>query len=86
MQPLAVRHQLGHIAFLPLSAERLGLNRKIGGEKTQDFLHAGILAGIGKPDAMPGMPFQQMGQIPRAWLIYSSCTGSIQHAMSPLIE
>jgi hypothetical protein len=86
MQPLAFRHQLGHIAFLPLPAERLGFDCKIGGEKTQDFLHAAILAGIGKADAMPGMPFQQMRQIPRTWLGCSRYTGSIKHATSPCLE
>ena len=86
MQPFAVRHQLGHIAFLPPPAERPGLDREIGGEKTQDLFHASILAGIGKADAMPGMPFQQMRYIPRAWLARSRCIGSIKHATSPYPE
>jgi hypothetical protein len=86
MQPFAVRHQLGHIAFLPLPTERLSLDRKIGGEKTQNSLHAGILASIGKPDAMPRMPLQQMRYVPWAWLIWPKSAGSIEHATSPSLE
>jgi hypothetical protein len=35
---------------------------------------------------MPGMPLQQMRYIPRAWLVYSSCAGSIEHATSPCLN
>jgi len=86
MQSFAVRHQLGHIAFLPPPTERLGLDCKIGRQKVQELLYAGIFAGIGKPDTMPRMPFQQMGHIPRTGLICSSSTGSIEHAVSPCLE
>jgi hypothetical protein len=86
MQPFAVRHQLGQIAFLPLSAECLGLDREIRGEKTQNSLHAGILAGIGKPDAMPRMPLQQMRHVPWAWLVWPRSAVWIEHATSPCLE
>jgi hypothetical protein len=57
-------HQLGQIVFLPLPANRQGLDRKISGEEAQQIPHATILTSVRQSDAVPRMPFKQMRHVP----------------------
>ena len=83
--PRGVRRDRGKVACLPLPAQRVSLDGEIGRELTQQILHAWESARVREADAVRGMPFQEMREVARAYVVEAARAVLIIHTTPPLL-